>query len=433
MSLSAVQGHLRASIAGRAHRVGPFLITSEPDTATPGRNYAIPDDIPSNGAAPDAADVAGLVAYFATLDRTPRLEYVGPAAGDETAGETALDAVLLAAGFVVENRYPLMIVNPDDLVEPPLPAGVEVRLATTDAQLWQVARVQNGAYGEGPPTEHDVARLRRTVRGGGAVALAVLHGSGAGDVPVGAGLFTVPAGGLTEIAAVGVVEEYRWLGIAAATAYRLTRAALDAGAVPYLQAEGEAEQRIYGRLGYRTIGALTAISRPAPSLSAETVVSERLVLRPLTAPEAARIATGDISGWTAGDGWPHDDTRDGLALVASGALGWLVTLDGVVIGDCGTTGPVGPDGTVEIGYGLAGQYRGRGYGGEMVRALSRWLLRQPGVRDVVATVDAGNTPSRRALHRAGFRARPADRDDQQIRYAVRPDIPPERVDGAVGR
>jgi RimJ/RimL family protein N-acetyltransferase len=438
VSLNGVQGHLRASIAGRAHRIGPFLITYEPDTVTPGRNYAIPDDISSKkGATPDAADVAELVAYFAMLDRTPRLEYVGPAAG----GGTALDAVLLAAGFVVENRYPLMIINPDDLIEPPLPAGVEVRLATTDAQLWQVARVQNGAYGEGPPTEHDVARLRRTVRGDGAVALAVLHGGGADDVPVGAGLFTAPAGGLTEIAAVGVVEEYRRRGIAAAIAYRLTRAALDAGAIPYLQAEGEAEQRIYGRLGYRTIGALTAISRPALFRSAETIVSERLVLRPLTAAEAARIATGDISGWTAGDGWPHDDTRDGLALVASGALGWLVTLDGVVIGDCGTTGPVGADGAVEIGYGLAGPYRGRGYGGEMVRELSHWLLRQPGVRDVVATVDAGNTPSRRALHRAGFRAQPADRDDQQIRYALdrpaghhpaHPDILPEQVDGGLG-
>lgn len=438
MSLSAVQGHLRASIAGRARRVGPFLVTYEPDTATPGRNYAIPDDIPddiaSNGAAPDAADVAELVAYFATLDRTPRLEYAGPAAG----GETALDAVLLAAGFVVENRYPLMIISPGDLVEPPLPAGVEVRLATTDAQLWQVAGVQNGAYGEGPPTEHDLARLRRTVHGGGAVALAVLHGSGADDVPVGAGLFTVPVGGLTEIAAVGVVAEYRRRGIAAAIGYRLTQAALDAGAVPYLQAEGEAEQRIYGRLGYRTIGALTAISRPAHSLSAETIESARLVLRPLTVAEAARIATGDISGWTAGDGWPHGDTRDGLALVASGALGWLVTLDGVVIGDCGTTGPAGPDGTVEIGYGLAGPYRGRGYGGELVRALSHWLLRQPWVRDVVATVDAGNTPSRRALHRAGFREQPAGRGDRQIRYALgrhadRPDVLPEEMDGAVGR
>jgi RimJ/RimL family protein N-acetyltransferase/ribosomal protein S18 acetylase RimI-like enzyme len=389
VSLNAVQGHLRASISSRAQRVGPFLVTFAPDTATPGRNYAIPDD----GAAPDAADVAALVARFEALDRAPRLEYVGPTAG-------GLDAVLSAAGFVVEDRYPLMIMNPEALAEPPAPAGIEVRLATTDAELWQVAGVQNTAYGEGRPTEHDVARLRRTVDRGGAVALAMF-----GAEPVGAGLFTAPAGGLTEIAAVGVAERYRRRGIAAAVGYRLSRAALDVGAVPYLQAEGEAEQRIYARLGYRTIGALTATSRPGG-----TIGSERLVLRPLTPAEAARIAAGDVSGWLAGDGWPHDDTRDGLALVASGACGWLITLDGVVIGDCGTTGPVADlDGTVEIGYGLAEPYRGRGYGGEAVRALSHWLVHQPGVREVVATVDAGNVASRRALERAGFKADSPDR------------------------
>jgi RimJ/RimL family protein N-acetyltransferase/ribosomal protein S18 acetylase RimI-like enzyme len=421
VSLNAVQGHLRASISGRAQRVGPFLVTFEPDTATPGRNYAIPDD----GATPDAAEIAALVAHFEALRRTPRLEYVRPAMKDETADETAdgtadgtaVDAVLSAAGFVVENRYPLMIIDPDDLVEPLSPAGVDVRVATTDAEFWQAAGVQNTAYGEGPPTEHDVARLRHTVRRGGAVALAL-----SGDEPVGAGLFTMPAGGLTEIAAVGVAERYRRRGIAAAIGYRLSRAALDVGAVPYLQAEGEAEQRIYARLGYRTIGALTATSRPAGTIMSERTAPERtapewLVLRPLTAAEAARIAAGDLSGWTAGDGWPHDDTRDGLALVASGARGWLITLDGVVIGDCGTTGPVGADGTVEIGYGLAKPYRSRGYGGEAVRALSHWLVHQPGVREVVATVDAGNVASRRALERAGFRAGP-HQVDPQIRYAL---------------
>jgi len=243
VSLNAIQGHLRASIAGRAQRVGPFLITFEPDTATPGRNYAIPDD----GATPSAADVAELVARFAALERTPRLEYVGPA--------PAVDAALAAAGFTVENLHPLMTLAPGDLVEPPLPDGVEIVLATSQELLWQAATVANAAYGEGDATEHDVARLNGTVGHGGGVALAVLDGR-----PVGSGLFAVPAGGLTEIAAVGVAERYRRRGIAAAIAYRLSRAALDAGTVPYLQAEGEAEQRIYARIGYHTVGSVTATS-----------------------------------------------------------------------------------------------------------------------------------------------------------------------------
>ena len=243
MSLNAIQGHLRASIAGRAQRVGPFLITFEPDTATPGRNYAIPDD----GATPSAAEIAELVARFAALGRTPRLEYVSPA--------PAVDAALVTAGFTVENRYPLMTIAPGDLVEPAMLGGLEVVLATSDERLRQAATVANAAYGEGDASEHDVARLRGTVRGGGAVALALLDGE-----PVGSGLFTVPSDGLTEIAAVGVAERYRRRGIAAAVGYRLTRAALDAGAVPYLQAEGDPEQRIYARIGYRAVGSLTASS-----------------------------------------------------------------------------------------------------------------------------------------------------------------------------
>jgi RimJ/RimL family protein N-acetyltransferase len=89
--------------------------------------------------------------------------------------------------------------------------------------------------------------------------------------------------------------------------------------------------------------------------------------------------------------------------VRLGAPLWLVELDGVVIGDCGTHGEPA-DGEVEIGYGLAAEHRGHGDGGEVVQALSQWLLAQPDVERVVAETDADNVPSRRALERAGFRA-----------------------------
>jgi RimJ/RimL family protein N-acetyltransferase len=82
---------------------------------------------------------------------------------------------------------------------------------------------------------------------------------------------------------------------------------------------------------------------------------------------------------------------------------WFVTLDGVVIGECGTLGLVDDAGDIEIGYGLAAEHRGFGFGNEVARALSEWLLAQPGVRRVVARrVLADNVPSRRALENAGF-------------------------------
>ena len=57
----------------------------------------------------------------------------------------------------------------------------------------------------------------------------------------------------------------------------------------------------------------------------------------------------------------------------------------------------------KIGYGLAAEHRGRGYGNELVGALSGWLLSQPEVEQVVARkVLADNVASRRALENAGF-------------------------------
>ena len=130
----------------------------------------------------------------------------------------------------------------------------------------------------------------------------------------------------------------------------------------------------------------------------EQIDTPRLRLLPISQEQADAILAGDLSGVRAGEGWPHADTLDGLRL----APGWFVVLDGLVIGDCGTWGGPDDEGSVEIGYGLAAPYRGRGYGGELVAALSRWLLGQPAVRRVTAETEAGNLPSRRALERAGF-------------------------------
>jgi len=135
----------------------------------------------------------------------------------------------------------------------------------------------------------------------------------------------------------------------------------------------------------------------------------RLRLEPLTAETARAIVAGDLSGLaaaglTAADGWPHEDTADGLAMAGKGGYppGWLITADGAVIGDIGTHGPVDEAGRVEIGYGLAAPSRGQGYGSELVAAITDWLLSQPGVRQVRAHTLTDNMPSRRVLEKAGF-------------------------------
>jgi RimJ/RimL family protein N-acetyltransferase len=146
------------------------------------------------------------------------------------------------------------------------------------------------------------------------------------------------------------------------------------------------------------------VARP-PALTFERLVTKRLVLEPIAAGAAEAVVRGDLSGLRVGEGWPHADTVDGLRMAVrhGHAAGWFVTLGGEIIGDCGTHGPPDEAGDVEIGYGLAAPYRGRGYGSELVVAASEWLLGRPGVSRVVArAVLADNVPSRRALERAGF-------------------------------
>ncbi|MDX6451123.1 MAG: hypothetical protein QOH16_1172 [Gaiellaceae bacterium] len=136
----------------------------------------------------------------------------------------------------------------------------------------------------------------------------------------------------------------------------------------------------------------------------ESLVTNRLVLQPLSQETARAVVDGRPDGLNPGDGWPHDDTLDALRMVAEhGSEAWLILEDGVVIGDAGTHGPPDEQGDVEIGYGLAAPARGRGLSSEFVPALAQYLLARPEVNRVVAReVLADNVPSRRALERAGF-------------------------------
>jgi RimJ/RimL family protein N-acetyltransferase len=141
-------------------------------------------------------------------------------------------------------------------------------------------------------------------------------------------------------------------------------------------------------------------------LRPETISTKRLNLAPLDETVARAVLAGDFSSLEAADGWPQDDTLDAIRMVTAPGgctLVWLVRSSGLVIGECGTVGGLSDSGDVEIGYGLAVEHRGRGYGNEIVKALSRWLMAQPQVERVVAReVLAENVASRRALENAGF-------------------------------
>lgn len=248
--LSEIQSSLRQGISRDAQRVGPFLIHFDAHSDHPFRNYAIPDD----GERPSSAEVSDLVAAFVARDRQPRLEYVGPV--------PAVDEALATAGFVTDTRLPLMTTTHDELCVPDTPQGVEVGVAISEEELRAAAWVQNIAYsGDDEVTEADVDRLRTTDEENGVVVLARFGGA-----PAGAGLYTPPCGGLAEIGAVAVLPEYRRRGLASVVSADLSRRVFAAGVVPYLQTETHNEDRLYGRLGYSTVGELMTVSLPRQNL-----------------------------------------------------------------------------------------------------------------------------------------------------------------------
>ena len=139
---------------------------------------------------------------------------------------------------------------------------------------------------------------------------------------------------------------------------------------------------------------------------ATRIVTPRLVLEPVTEQLARAVVSGRLGDIDAGPGWPHADTADAMAMALDSDAGpsWVVTLGGVVIGDCGAFTWPDERGVVEIGYGLAEPFRRKGYATEAVAAMCTWLRGEAGGKVITATsVDPQNEASRRLLEKLGFR------------------------------
>lgn len=76
--------------------------------------------------------------------------------------------------------------------------------------------------------------------------------------------------------------------------------------------------------------------------------------------------------------------------------------DDRVIGGAGFKGPPDGDGVVEIAYGIAPSYRGRGYATEAARALVEFSLERVDVTSIRAHTKPGNDASGRVLAKCAF-------------------------------
>ncbi|MDH6136456.1 RimJ/RimL family protein N-acetyltransferase [Kitasatospora sp. MAA4] len=155
------------------------------------------------------------------------------------------------------------------------------------------------------------------------------------------------------------------------------------------------------------------------------LLTERLILHPLTIAEAERVAAGEAApddNWAAD--YPAEGERVGARMFVRGHAavggdthpfgGYEIRRrsDGQAIGGIGFHGAPDADGSVSIGYGLAESARGQGYATEAVRgilaAAGGW-----GVTRLLGDTEHGNVPSQRVMLAAGMAL---THEDAELKY-----------------
>ena len=241
----------RAAGEGRETvEVPPFVAFLDPEDPLHFFNYAHPlepiagslDLLHSRLAGP----LAALRALFVSRQRVPRFEYVEEFAPD-------LGPALAAAGFSLEGRYPLLVCDPQSFRAAPEVRGLEIQRLTVDSRgsdLREFVVVERQGFNHRAAeevTDADCEDLRESMRRGGLAFLARLNGQFAGIASC-----TVPLDGLTELAGIATLPEYRRHGIASAITAAAAQAAFGCGVEATFLTAGDAQAgRVYQRVGFR--------------------------------------------------------------------------------------------------------------------------------------------------------------------------------------
>jgi GNAT superfamily N-acetyltransferase len=247
---NAIQRNIRQSRRDPL-RVGRFTLKLTPGSDNRYLNYAVPDD----DVDPTSAEIEELIASFEQRDRRPRLEYVPTAA-------PALEEKLLGAGFVVENRLPVLTCDRTALREMLAPEGFEIVVPVTDVDFASVVAVTNEAYeNDVSPPSSDAVASRRAFKDLGGIVVLIRH-SASGD-PAASGICEVPVAQVTELATVGVRPKFRRRGLAAAVTWSLARQAFDVGVdLVWLSPLHDEGERIYRSVGFERATEILHIVRP---------------------------------------------------------------------------------------------------------------------------------------------------------------------------
>ena len=123
--------------------------------------------------------------------------------------------------------------------------------------------------------------------------------------------------------------------------------------------------------------------------STEKVLARIEALSPADRAEVSPLWLTRIRSAISADPWTH-----GFSIVERASS--------TDIGSCGYKGPPSPEGIVEIAYGVAPEYQGRGYATEAARALVDFAFASDLVGVVCAHTLPENNASTRVLTKCGF-------------------------------
>lgn len=166
--------------------------------------------------------------------------------------------VLADNGMTIVSRPPLLTVEPDALRTPGLPAGVTVAVVGTPEEQGEADSVAVAAYQAG-----DLASPFQADPVNGGSVLVRWDG-----VPAATAAWTAVADGVTEVAGVGTIPDYRRRGLAAiATAYA-TKAAVDRGGatLAWLTPGDDGADRVYRGIGFAPAATAVHLGDPGGHL-----------------------------------------------------------------------------------------------------------------------------------------------------------------------
>lgn len=118
--------------------------------------------------------------------------------------------------------------------------------------------------------------------------------------------------------------------------------------------------------------------------------------QPEALPPGAPSDPDEVAGWLA-DG-AHRARREGTGV----HLMMLDRAGGRIVGSLGLFHADWEVGSVEIGYGVRADERGKGYAPEALAAAARWALTEGGVQRAWLTANTDNVASVRVAEKAGF-------------------------------